>query len=266
MSLTLLVVFEAVADFQTATELADRVLIAAFDWLEPDGVEHQRRWVGEHKGDSLTWKRTKTLALEKGITFAGSFEGEEAEADAYAARRAIRLVRYLYPDLNGIMLVRDQDDQVTRRAGLEQARREERRQRAHQAGVAIDDLPHPLVIGLAIFERESWVIAGFDPLDDAETARLAQERQNLGFDPRHRSHELTACKDDRAKRSPKRVLKSLGGGNGDREQRCWQETALDMLKDRGASNGLASFLDEVRERFAPLIGHVAGSQIREPGG
>ena len=42
------------------------------------------------------------------------------------------------------------------------------------------------------------MISGFDPQDDVEKSRLAAERQTLGFDPRVRSHELTACKDDRA--------------------------------------------------------------------
>ena len=68
-----------------------------------------------------------------------------------------------------------------------------------------------IVIGLAITERECWVISGFDPGDDDETQKLEDEKQNLGFDPCERSHDLTACKNDRAKRSPKRVLSVLTG-------------------------------------------------------
>ena len=111
-------------------------------------------------------------------------------------------------------------------------------------------------MGLAVVERESWVISGFDPQDDVEESRLAAERQTLGFDPRMRSHELTACKDDRARRSPKRVLRVLCGGDADRERRCWRETLLATLRDRGAENGLSAFLDEVRTELAVLIGHI----------
>ena len=108
-------------------------------------------------------------------------------------RRAILYLRYVFPDLAGVLLIRDQDDQPERRAGLEQARRQENGRL-------------PIVVGLAVVERECWVISGFDPRDEVETSRLAAERQTLGFDPRVRSHELTACKDDHAQRSPKRVL------------------------------------------------------------
>ena len=39
------VVYEAAADFQTATELADRVLVDSIDWLEEDQVGYQRTWI-----------------------------------------------------------------------------------------------------------------------------------------------------------------------------------------------------------------------------
>lgn len=244
MSLALAVVYEAPADFRTATELADRVLIEAIDWLEPELIEHQRSWLGEHGGDSLTWKRVKQLALDKGIVATGHFDGKSGEPDAAAARRAFRLLRDLFPELDGVMFVRDQDREVERRQGLEQARN-------------LEEVQIPVVVGLAIVERECWVISGFDPLDEPETSRLAEERGTLGFDPRLRSHELTACKDDQAPRSPKRVLRKLSGGAHDREQQCWRETALEVLMERGTENGLKLFLEEVRGRFAPLIGHVA---------
>ena len=44
MSLQFAVVYEAPADFQTATELADRVLVESIDWLEEDQIEYQRTW------------------------------------------------------------------------------------------------------------------------------------------------------------------------------------------------------------------------------
>jgi hypothetical protein len=244
VSLALAVVYEAPADLRTATELADRVLLEAIDWLEPGLPDSQRTWLSDHAGDSLVWKGIRRLAASNNIRAVGSFNGDPAEPDAQAARRAIRLLRFLFPKLDGVMLIRDRDDQPERRAGLEQARNQE-------------EVVTPVVIGLAVVERESWVICGFDPLDEPEESRLAEERRTLGFDPRLRSHELTACKDDQANRSPKRVLHALGGGDQDRERYCWQQTSLEILNGRGVENGLALFLGEVRELIAPLIGHVA---------
>lgn len=69
------------------------------------------------------------------------------------------------------------------------------------------------------------------------------------------SHQLTAQGDHDAhgaahKRSAKRVLEQLTGGDGEREQRCWR-TTLAVLRERGAENGLASYLAEVQERLRP---------------
>jgi hypothetical protein len=243
VTLQFAVVHEAPADFQTATELADRVLVESIDWLDADQLEYQRNWVSDVRGVPLTWKQLKRSALDVGIVVMGFFDGEPAEPDAQAARRAILYLRNTHPDLAGVLLIRDQDDQPERRAGLEQAR-------AKEAGQL------PVVIGLAIVERESWVISGFDPLDDVETSRLAAERQMLGFDPRLRCHELTACKNDNAPRSPKRSLRVLCAGDADRERSCWLETSLAILRERGAENGMVAFLDEVRQELYRLIGHV----------
>jgi hypothetical protein len=46
-------------------------------------------------------------------------------------------------------------------------------------------------------------------------------------------------------------------GAADRERRCWRETALATLRERGAQNGLGVFLDEVRTELAALIGHIS---------
>jgi hypothetical protein len=244
MTLRFAVVHEAEADFQTATELADRALVETFaSWLDDESVVYQREWVAQEAGGRrLTWKAIRRLAEDAGIEAEGFFDGRPGLADARAARRAILYLRAAFPQLDGIVLIRDQDDQPERRDGLEQARNE------HHGQVVI-------VVGLAVVERECWVISGFDPQGETESARLEQERKKLGFDPRLRSHELTACKNDLATRSPKRVLRELSGDDRDRERRCWRETALPTLRGRGSENGLAAYLEEVRERLAGLIGH-----------
>jgi hypothetical protein len=245
MSFRFAVVHEAPADFQTATELADRVLVEAVDWLEEDLLAHQREWLGETAGgERFTWTGIKELARDAGIRVHGHFEGEPGLPDAAAARRAILFLLRTVPDMSAIVLIRDQDDQPERLAGLEQARRQD-----HSGTV--------IVVGLAIVERECWVVCGFEPQDEGESSRLETERRTLGFDPRLRSHDLTACKNDQAIHSPKRVLRQLAGGDGDRERRCWAEVPLEVLRERGRANGLAAYLEEVRHRLAPLIGHVS---------
>jgi hypothetical protein len=159
VSLQFAVVHEAPADFQTATELADRVLVEAFDWLEEDQLQYQRTWLKDVGGVPLTWKRVKQSALDAGINAIGFFDGDPAEPDARAARRAILYLRYALPNLSGVLLMRDQDDQPERRVGLEQARQQE-------------TVRLPIVVGLAVVERECWVISGFDPQDEVEESQL----------------------------------------------------------------------------------------------
>jgi hypothetical protein len=239
------VVHEAEADFHTATELADRVLVEAIDWLDDQMLTHQREWVAqEARGQRLTWKAIPELARQAGIRAHGHFDGQPGEPDAAAARRAILYLRATIPDLKAILLIRDQDDQFERRVGLEQARTQD-----HSGTV--------IVVGLAVVERESWVISGFEPQGEAEMKRLEAEQRNLGFDLRRRNHELTACKNDTARRSPKRVLRVLSGDDRSRERDCWTNTPLDLLRERGQENGLAGYLHEIRDRLARLIGYVA---------
>ncbi len=244
MSRLFAVVHEAKADFTTATELADRVLLDTVTWLDADLLVHQREWVSHVLGDRrLAWKAVGKMAAERGIYAHGHFDGEPGQPDASAARKALLYLEEVLPDAKAVLLIRDQDNHPERRAGLEQARKQDRSGRV-------------VVIGLSVVEREAWVLSGFDPEGTAETALLQHERDHLGFDPRPRSHELTACKDDTAKRSPKRVLRTLSGGDQDRERRCWVEAQLDVLRERGDANGLATYLAEVRDRLAAIVGHV----------
>ena len=242
MSRRFAVVHEAEADFQIATELADRVFVEAMDWLEGDQLRHYRTWIDFNPSNQrLSWKSIATMARNKGIRPRGHFNGEPGQPDAAAARRAILYLKAIYSDLDAILLIRDQDDQPERRNGLEQARREHAQ-------------PPVIVIGLAIVERECWVLSGFESYDDEERSILEAEAQYLGFNPCERSQELTACKQDQAKRSPKRVVNQLTRCSSIREQRCWKETRLQLLRERGRDNGLVEFLEEITHHIRPLIG------------
>ena len=67
------------------------------------------------------------------------------------------------------------------------------------------------------------------------------------------SQRLTACKNDRAKKSPKRVLAALMANDGERQKACWLNTELHVLDERGRENGLADYLTEIRQRLVPLL-------------
>ena len=105
-------------DAQTATELADRVFVEAITWLDEDSLDYQRQWLTEAADRRrLTWTGMKHLASEAGIKVHGHFDGEPGLPDAAAARRAIHYVLRTLPEVNAILLIRDQDDQPNRRGG-----------------------------------------------------------------------------------------------------------------------------------------------------
>jgi hypothetical protein len=82
------VIYEARADFDQATELADRVLVDSAEWLG-DWLDANRLWIGDHiSGGFLTWKSIPSRARELGIAVHGHFDGEPGQPDAQAARRA----------------------------------------------------------------------------------------------------------------------------------------------------------------------------------
>ncbi len=245
------VVCEARADQETACALADRVFCAEVDWLGEETLGECRRWRGmTEETYFVAWDELPELAKKMGIRVHGHFrDGEPAHADARAARRALRVLAALEVPIDGVLLIRDDDRDEDRRAGLEQAR-------------DTSILTVPIVIGLAHAKRECWVLAGFDPGNNAETACLEELRRELGFDPRTHAAELTA-KADHHKRSAKRVLSLLTRGRREREAECWLRCELRLLEGRGRDTGLADYLKEVRERLIPLF---TGQRRPEGGG
>jgi hypothetical protein len=242
MALSFVVVCEARADFLTASELADHIFCDSVNWIEPDYLDFHRSYTG-FPGDEpfLTWKRLtwKRLARDSGLRPRGFIEGQPLELDAAQARRALVFIESTWPDVDGILLIRDDDRLTNRRIGLEQAR-------------AASLLNQRIVIGLAHTKRECWVLAGFDARDDRERALLKEIKQELGFDPCSQSEQLTAIH-DHDKRSAKPVLKHLVQSDKDREAACWKEAPLRLLRDRGEQTGLRHYLDEVEQRLVPLL-------------
>lgn len=230
---------EAQADFLTGSRLADRVLCAGVDWIEDEVLDDYRTWVGVEEGQhTLLWRAVKGIARQRGVKAHGHFGGEAGLPAARTARLALLLFAGLKASPEAVLLVRDTDGDTRRMQGLAQAR---------------DDRPWPfqVVIGAAHTKRECWVLAGFDPQDADEEARLTAEQTDLGFDPREHAEELTA-KHDGDKRSAKRVVDVLTSSDATREAACL-EADLEALKSRGGGTGLSAYLGEVEERVLPLF-------------
>lgn len=234
------VVGEADADRRTACALSDRVIREAVEWIVPEVLHHLRRYRGLHENEPyLKCSSIKDLARRRHVVAHGFVGGEARKPDAAMAERALLLLATTDPVPSAVILTRDMDRERGRREGYEQARGAQR-------------WPFEVVIGVADTKRECWILAGYEPRDDAERALLSSECKELGFDPRSSGQELTASERG-AKRDAKRVLDALTGGDRDREDACLEEPALALLAERGASTGLALYLSEVEQRLVPLF-------------
>ncbi|AGP36079.1 hypothetical protein BE21_41360 [Sorangium cellulosum] len=183
------------------------------------------------------------MARARHLVAHGFFHGKPREPDAAMAEQALKLLATLDPPPDAVILMRDADKLSRRREGFEQAR-------------DAQQWPFRVIIGVAHTKRECWILAGYEPRDDAERALLERERKELGFDPRSCAEQLTASEDG-AKRDAKRVLHALTGGDQEREEACMKEPPLAVLKQRGAATGLMDYLDEIEARLVPHFGQVA---------
>jgi hypothetical protein len=242
---------EAAADFRLLVSLIDRVLRGHATWVADllDGnPEDLRVWEGDGQGNAFfAIKHIKAHGLRILHRMPqGNFGGQAGGFGATMARTAFEIVRAVNASrttdpIDAVVFVWDMDGQAQERQQALQAARNH----------AMTIVRFPIVLGMADRMREAWVLAGFDPGTPVETALLAAERQQLGFQPNHEAHLLTAV-DVQAPRSPKRVLKALTADDLDREERCWTTTPLDTLRARGTLSGLAKFLDEVETTLRPL--------------
>ena len=249
------IVYEDRADAEIATYLADRVLADSVSWLEQEPNQNLqaddsplnalREWIREYQGRRLKWSEMDDLAAEIRLPkLRGFFNGEKGLADARSGRRALRVVTQLFGKIGAAVLMRDSDQDESRRAGLEQARQEHCRQPD----------AFPVVIGVAKTKRECWVLSGFLAKTQAEETSFETERQRLGFNPLTRSEELTAQHDpDNDLRSAKRVLTQFTNSNPEREKECWMTTPMNHLRGCGANNGLSEYLDEVERILMPVV-------------
>lgn len=236
-------VCEKVGDFLHVSRLVEREMCACADWLEAQ-LGSCPLWVAEPGGTHFTWSRTKALAQELRIRSHGDFDGDPGKLEAGMVRRALLVMeRHFHLQkvaIHGVVLSRDVDKHPERKEGFRQA---------------IDESKWrmPIVAALADRMRECWVLAGFDPRDDAERKRLRDLCSDVSRDPRTDPTCLTAVSNQETHpRHPKGALGRLTGRDEDRERDCWEMTDLSVLKVRGGPSGLTQFLDDIHHRFCPL--------------
>lgn len=245
----LVIVAEAEPDVDTACDLADRVLHAEPPpWLRMEEIRQMRTWTGLAAHTEFT-KWTDVGELYEKTPRMPRYLGHEREGqsnthDYAAARRVLLLADHFITNedrrIRAVALIRDTDDQVRQRTqSLKNAREDHSSDRFE------------VVLGIAKPMREAWILNGFEPQTNAEEKRLREERRNLPVDPLTESHELTASS-EQAQNSCKRVVQVLTDGDSDRERACWQESDLDLLRERGELTGLTDYLEEVK-RLIPLF-------------
>lgn len=244
------IVCEAAKDKQIASRLAERVLVDEIDWMESSLLPSQCTWQGlDRTREFLTWAGAASQARKRRIRVHGRFRGEKGAFDARTARRALRLFKALEDSPDAVFLIRDTDGEQERLASLREVRD--------------SDWDFPVVLGTPHPKVECWILAGFDPRNDKEQEMLQAARTSLGFDPRARAHRLTA-KGVKGKRNAKKVLAQLSGGKSDREEACWRDADLEVLKERGVKSRLAAYLEDVSARIVPRLGGKSGSEEENP--
>lgn len=135
----------------------------------------------------------------------------------------------------------DLNSQEERRDGLIQAREEE------LTGLTmIIATPNP--------KREAWVLNGFICQTSSEKRELETICREINIHPCQEAHRLRyTSHGSQAARDPKKILLRLTGGNHEREEECWRQTALPTLCELGRVTMLKDFLDEVESTLMPLF-------------
>lgn len=252
-----IVIVESAADARTATKLAERILVEKVDWLEDENLQYCLQWSGLQNGTQHScWSDVKKIIDDakeqlkyKPARFLGhDSKGVPLKADGAASIKVLNLVRFLQRtrQIRAVLLIRDLDNQPEqRREGLEQARSEH-----------INRQPQlEIVIGAANPKREAWVLNGFEPSNEGEKQILQEIKTILHFDPCTESHQLrSTSREERDRiRNPKVVVEKLTGGNMEREQQCWEDTSLELLRERGIHTGLTDYIREVEQRLIKII-------------
>lgn len=241
------IIVESEADFRTASELANRIIVEQIEWIEPY-LSQLLQWRGLSTSTNFTcWKDVKVAYDEmrtQGIHLPRFLGGRGQGADFAASSKILNMIERLKKDrgrnIQAVILIRDLDNQPERRTGIEHARQ---------------DSATAVVIGMADGKREAWVLNGYFCQNDDEQSLLSQLIKQLNFDPTLESHRLRATTFDEPDRirNAKIVLEILTKGNPEREAKCWQNTDLALLLQRGVTTGLTAYMLEVGFCLVPLL-------------
>lgn len=249
--LEFVVIVESSADARIATKLAERVLVEKVDWLEHEMLQYLFEWSGlEASTENSCWKNIDdiTKRLSDKFKFPIIRSNGKFKSDGQSTNKIMKLISFLKHkqnrDIQAVILMRDLDNQPQRREHIEQARLEHINQQSKLK----------VVIGTADRMREAWVLNGFTPLNLEETQILEEIKTKLKFDPCEEAHKLRSNsweEPDRV-RNPKVAIAKLTGGDSSREQKCWEETSLDLLRARGKYTGLTVYLDEIEQLISVI--------------
>jgi hypothetical protein len=257
-----IVIGESRADADIATKLAERILVEKIDWLEPEYLQYSFRWSGlqENTGYSCwrdiekiidDFQETSILRIPKYKRSRETQAREPLKPDAARAIKVLNLVRFLQRtrEIRAVVFIRDLDHKPERREGLEQARRQHLNQSPKLE----------IAIGTANGKREAWVLNGFLPLplNEEEQEILDEIKAELNFDPCLESYRLRSS---RTEQNPKKriryvkyVVARLTGEDWERERQCWEETDLQILRERGIETGLTEYMNEIEVRLLPIV-------------
>lgn len=251
-----ILVVEGSSDVQTATKLAERVLLEKIDWLEPELLENLFRWSGlDAETPYSCWKDIKYIsqrAKDSGLPlpkFRGHGKSGPLKSDGATTMKILNLIRLIQlqgdRQIRVVILIRDLDNQPARKTGIEKARNEHM---GRQPELQI-------IVGVADRMREAWVLNGFVSSSSQETTTLEKIKNQLNFNPCEESHKLrsTLLSEPDRIRNPKVVLNELTNGDKLREQQCWEETCLDLLRERGICTGLTAYLQEIEQLLVPIL-------------
>lgn len=249
----IVLVCEGPTDPPLVCDLADRVLRDEVGWLrDQDGLDDHRSYGGlDESHQYLKWSKAPELFRQAGLRSNRGFGRPIPDPDYVATRKVLLLIEDHHQQsmkdgggVDGVLLFRDGDHQPEqRRRGIQDARADF--VESHNASTSSHAWRQHIAIAVAVPMNEAWIAAGFEPTSSSEHEALAAARQALGFAPNESPERL-------GQGVAKRVLDQLCH-DLDRRTRCWCETPLDTLRERGQRCGLTQFLDEVREKLATLF-------------
>ncbi len=247
---------EAVADLRVAKGFAERVLLNELTWFEDLTLEARPIWGGFLQGtEFLRWASIRSVykAVEdekpaRVSAVLGRFgNGIPPKLEAINALKALRLAELT--TAYAVILMRDTDahKQAELRAGLLHGFDEYLRTRVNNARSAVQ-----VILATPDRYREAWLLAGFVAKNNLEQSKVNAEKHVLsGIDPFQEPHRLQDAPNNL--RCAKDIWNRLSDQNETREEACWSNSSLEVLRTNGEGCGLVAYLDEVKNFLVPAL-------------